>query len=93
MEIAVIIPALSEESSLAALLGGLPEGLLARTIAVHDGSSDRTARMAEAAGARVIGEESRAVDTGMRARRAPPLPAVQTCWFFQTATVVAIRPS
>ncbi|MCI0651835.1 MAG: glycosyltransferase family 2 protein [Planctomycetes bacterium] len=58
-QIAIIIPALDEERSLPLVLGALPEGLAAMAIVVDNGSRDRTAEVARAAGARVIREERR----------------------------------
>jgi len=57
MEIAIIIPALNEEESLPTVLRELPDGLITRTIVVDNGSSDRTAEVAEAAGAQVVREQ------------------------------------
>jgi MoaA/NifB/PqqE/SkfB family radical SAM enzyme len=57
MQVAVIIPALNEEESLPTVLRELPDRLITRTIVVDNGSSDRTAEVAEAAGAHVVREQ------------------------------------
>ncbi|HEM62459.1 MAG TPA: glycosyltransferase [Chloroflexi bacterium] len=59
MDVAIVIPALNEEDSLPTVLSGLPEGLLEKTVVVDNGSSDRTAEVAEAAGAQVVREQRR----------------------------------
>lgn len=53
----VIIPALNEEQSLPRVLGDLPA--VGRTIVVDNGSTDRTAAVAAAAGANVVQEPQR----------------------------------
>jgi MoaA/NifB/PqqE/SkfB family radical SAM enzyme len=59
MEITVIIPALNEEESIPHVLAGVPENLLNNVIVVDNGSSDRTADVAQMAGAQVVREERR----------------------------------
>ena len=56
-EVAVIIPALNEESSLPLVLGDLPD--VGEVIVVDNGSEDRTAEVAKAAGATVVQESRR----------------------------------
>jgi glycosyltransferase involved in cell wall biosynthesis len=53
---ALIIPALNEEGSMGALLEQVPRDLLAQILVVDNGSRDRTAEVARAAGAQVIPE-------------------------------------
>ena len=53
----VIIPALNEEESLPRVLGDLPP--VGRTIVIDNGSTDRTAEVAVAAGAQVVQELQR----------------------------------
>ncbi len=58
--IAVIIPALNEEEPIAAVVRAcLTTGLPNEVIVVDNGSSDRTAAQAEAAGAKIISEPAR----------------------------------
>ncbi len=57
--IALIIPALNEEPSIARSLAELPRGLYAQVLVVDNGSTDRTAAIARAAGATVVGEPRR----------------------------------
>ena len=57
--IAVIIPALNEEQSIGRVLDAIPKHLDADIIVVDNGSSDRTAQIAEAHGARVVREPQR----------------------------------
>jgi glycosyltransferase involved in cell wall biosynthesis len=60
VEIAVLIPALNEEGSLPGLLAALRSALpLARILVVDNGSVDRSADVARAAGAEVISEPRR----------------------------------
>lgn len=69
MTVDVIIPALDEEGPLALVLAGLPRpgavvgapasGTLRRVIVVDNGSRDRTAQVAAAAGAEVVSEPRR----------------------------------
>ncbi|MHB1561978.1 MAG: glycosyltransferase family 2 protein [Isosphaeraceae bacterium] len=58
-EIAVVIPALNEEKSIALVLGDLPVGWVDRVVVVDNGSSDRTAEIARAHGAEVVAEPRR----------------------------------
>lgn len=73
--ISVIIPALNEEEPIADVVREcLATGLPDEVIVVDNGSSDRTAERAEAAGARVVSEPTpgygRACATGVRSLRA-----------------------
>jgi glycosyltransferase involved in cell wall biosynthesis len=52
--ISVIIPALNEAESIGHVVSEMPWPLIAECIVVDNGSTDATARIAEAAGARVI---------------------------------------
>ena len=70
--ISVIIPALNEEEPIAAVIRDcLTTGLPGEVIVVDNGSSDRTAERAEAAGAKVVSEPTpgygRACAAGIRA--------------------------
>ncbi len=55
----VIIPALNEEESLPLVLNEIPEGWVRRVVVVDNGSTDRTAEVAEDLGAIVIRENER----------------------------------
>ncbi|HEY8204853.1 MAG TPA: glycosyltransferase family 2 protein, partial [Pyrinomonadaceae bacterium] len=57
--ISVIIAALNEEESIAKVIEAVPRDLAGEIIVVDNGSSDRTAEVATATGARVIGEPRR----------------------------------
>jgi glycosyltransferase involved in cell wall biosynthesis len=57
--VGVVIPALDEEESIAAVVRAVPGGLVDEVIVVDNGSRDRTAAVARAAGARVIAEPRR----------------------------------
>jgi glycosyltransferase involved in cell wall biosynthesis len=59
MRIAVIIPALDEEGSVAQVIAEVPRDLVHEVIVVDNGSTDRTAEVARAAGARAVREERR----------------------------------
>ena len=68
---ALIIPALDEEDSVADVLKAIPAGLFSEVLVVDNGSRDRTAEVAEQAGARVVRERRRgygqACQAGLRA--------------------------
>ncbi len=57
--IAVIIPALDEEAAIGLVVGEVPGGLVGEVLVVDNGSRDRTAEVARAAGARVVHEPIR----------------------------------
>jgi len=57
--IALLIPALDEERALPLVLAELPRELVETVLVVDNGSRDRTAEVARAAGARVVGEPRR----------------------------------
>lgn len=57
--ISVIIPAFNEQDGIVSVLGDIPKGLVSEVIVVDNGSTDRTAHLAEQAGARVVREERR----------------------------------
>ena len=59
MTVGVIIPALNEEEAIGAVVAAIPRRLVEEIVVVDNGSSDRTARAARAAGARVVREERR----------------------------------
>ena len=59
MKLSVIIPALNEEESLPVVLAQLPWSILHQVIVVDNGSQDRTAEVAAAAGALVVCEARR----------------------------------
>jgi glycosyltransferase involved in cell wall biosynthesis len=56
--IAVVIPALDEEEAIGLVLSEIPPGV-AEVVVVDNGSHDRTAEVARAAGARVVSEPRR----------------------------------
>jgi len=56
--IAVLIPALNEEDALPLVLGRMP-GIVGRVVVADNGSTDRTAEVARAHGAEVVGENER----------------------------------
>jgi glycosyltransferase involved in cell wall biosynthesis len=56
---AVIIPALDEEAAIGNVIAGIPEPFRRRIIVVDNGSRDKTAEIAERAGASVIQEPER----------------------------------
>jgi len=57
--ITAIIPALNEASTIADVIAAIPHGVIDRVIAVDNGSTDETARVAQAAGACVVYEPRR----------------------------------
>jgi glycosyltransferase involved in cell wall biosynthesis len=58
VKVALIIPALDEEGSIAKVVEAVPRGL-AHVIVVDNGSTDGTAHIAQSAGAQVVSEERR----------------------------------
>jgi len=71
MSVSVIIPALNEEETIADVVRNVPREIVSEIIVVDNGSDDRTAERARAAGARVIAEPfhgyGRACATGVQA--------------------------
>lgn len=59
MRIAVVIPALDEEAAIGEVVREVPRDLVREIIVVDNGSVDRTAAVARAAGARVVPETVR----------------------------------
>ena len=59
MRVGVIIPALNEEESVAHVIADVARDLVHEVIVVDNGSTDRTAEVSRAAGARVVREERR----------------------------------
>jgi len=59
VHIAVLIPALNEEATLPRVLADIPRSVVEEIIVVDNGSSDRTATLARAAGATVLTEPRR----------------------------------
>ncbi len=53
-QVSLIIPALNEEESIGQVVAEMPWDLIAECIVVDNGSTDRTAELAAAAGARVV---------------------------------------
>jgi glycosyltransferase involved in cell wall biosynthesis len=65
--IAVIIPALNEEETIADVVRGIPPALVDEVIVVDNGSTDATAERARQAGAKVIVERTRGYGGACRA--------------------------
>jgi len=59
LRIAVLIPALNEETTLPRVLADLPKTLVEEIVVVDNGSSDRTSAVARAGGATVLSESQR----------------------------------
>ncbi|UCC63692.1 MAG: glycosyltransferase family 2 protein [Anaerolineae bacterium] len=59
MRVALIIPALNEEESIAHVIADVPRDFVEEVIVVDNGSTDRTADVARSAGATVVREERR----------------------------------
>lgn len=57
--VAVVIPVLNEEASLPLVLGDIPADLVDQVFVVDNGSTDRSAEVARAAGAEVVAEPRR----------------------------------
>src|SRR5215831_10380944 len=69
-KVSVIVAALNEEAAIAKVIGGVPRDLAREIIVVDNGSTDETAEVARAAGARVVTEPvpgyGRAFRAGLR---------------------------
>ncbi len=59
MRVSVVIPALNEAAAIGGVGGEVPRELIQEIIVVDNGSTDRTAALASAAGARVVHEPAR----------------------------------
>jgi len=59
LRISVVIPALNEEAAIGGVVREVPRALVDEIIVVDNGSTDRTAEIAAAAGARVVREPTR----------------------------------
>jgi glycosyltransferase involved in cell wall biosynthesis len=79
--VAVIIPALNEEQSLGRVLASLPAGLYAQVVVVDNGSTDRTAEVAGAAGVTVVREPRRGYGSACLRGIAALDPAVEVVVF------------
>jgi glycosyltransferase involved in cell wall biosynthesis len=67
LRISVVIPALNEEDPIGDVVRAVPAGLVSEVLVVDNGSTDRTAERARAAGARVIVEPQRGYGRACRA--------------------------
>jgi len=65
--ISVIIAALNEEAAIAKVIESVPKDLVDEIVVVDNGSTDRTAEVARAAGARVVSETIRGYGRAFRA--------------------------
>jgi len=59
VNVVAIIPALNEEGSIGQVVAGLPRDVVSQVIVVDNGSTDRTAEVARAAGAVVVSQPER----------------------------------
>jgi glycosyltransferase involved in cell wall biosynthesis len=67
VRISVVIPALNEEAAIGSVIREVPGHLVHEIIVVDNGSTDRTAEVAAAAGARVVREPRRGYGAACRA--------------------------
>src|SRR5260370_41808740 len=65
--VSVIIAALNEEEAIASVVASVPRNIANEIIVVDNGSTDRTAEVAAAAGARVVAESQRGYGRAFRA--------------------------
>jgi glycosyltransferase involved in cell wall biosynthesis len=67
VRVSVVIPALNEEAAIGGVVREVPRDLVDEIIVVDNGSTDRTAELAAAAGARVVREPIRGYGAACRA--------------------------
>jgi glycosyltransferase involved in cell wall biosynthesis len=67
VRVSVVIPALNEEAAIGGVVREVPRDLVDEIIVVDNGSTDRTAEIAAAAGARVVREPIRGYGAACRA--------------------------
>ncbi len=67
VKIVAVIPALNEEGSIGRVVAAVPRALVAEVLVVNNGSTDRTAEVATAAGARVVTEPERGYGAACKA--------------------------
>jgi glycosyltransferase involved in cell wall biosynthesis len=67
VRVSVVIPALNEEAAIGSVVGEVPRHLVHEILVVDNGSTDRTAEVAAAAGARVVSEPRRGYGAACRA--------------------------
>ncbi|HEY3026039.1 MAG TPA: glycosyltransferase family 2 protein [Pyrinomonadaceae bacterium] len=65
--VSVLIAALNEEKAIAKVVGAVPREIADEIIVIDNGSSDRTAEIAQAAGARAVREPQRGYGRAFRA--------------------------
>jgi glycosyltransferase involved in cell wall biosynthesis len=79
--LALLIPALNEESSIGRVLSSLPPGIYAQVVVVDNGSTDRTGEIARAHGATVVAEPRRGYGSACLRGIAALDPAVEVVVF------------
>ena len=67
MKVSVVIPALNEEEPIGDVVRAIPREIASEVIVVDNGSTDRTAEVARAVGARVVAEPRRGYGRACRA--------------------------
>ncbi|HEY1403569.1 MAG TPA: glycosyltransferase family 2 protein [Pyrinomonadaceae bacterium] len=79
--ISIVIPALNEEEPIAGVVRSIPREIVSEIIVVDNGSDDRTAERAHAAGARVVSEPRRGYGRACRAGVAAVAPKCEIIVF------------
>jgi glycosyltransferase involved in cell wall biosynthesis len=79
--VGLVVPALDEEAAIGAVVHAVPEGLVGDLVVVDNGSADRTASVARAAGARVVVEPRRGYGAACWAGVQALAPAVEVVAF------------
>ena len=87
--ISVIIAALNEEEAITNVVTAVPKDLADEIVVVDNGSKDRTAENAKAAGARVVREPIPGYGRAFRGDYAQSRPGARS-WFFSMAMVVIV---
>ncbi len=81
MRVAVVIPARNEALAIGRVISGIPRELIHEVIVVDNGSTDRTAEVAAAAGARVVAEPRAGYGRACHAGVAALSPGIDTVVF------------
>ena len=89
--VSVIIAALNEEEAIANVINSVPRNLADEILVVDNGSKDRTAEIAEAAGARIITEPMPGYGRAFRAGLRSISPECEIVVFLDGDVVIVLK--